>query len=148
MTIEQRNKNIVSLLNEFFPKIILEAEEKIEDINRPCFKVMLGDTTLTQVNGDYFERTIPVQIVYFAENKEKPKLECLKIQQQTEALLMVKMWDDIETITAAYDIPAAACVLNINFKEVIDNIYDIEIPGEGGENEYFMEILNQNMEVE
>ncbi len=146
MTIEQRNKNIVSLLNEFFPKIILEAEEKIEDINRPCFKVMLGDTTLTQVNGDYFERTIPVQIVYFAKDTAKPKLECLKIQQQIEALLMAKMWEDIEVITAGYDISAAACALDINFIEVINSIYDIEIP-DGEDNEELMELLNQNTEV-
>ena len=82
------NAGIVAMLAEAFPNIPIIAETIREGITRPSFKVNFGEIVISADSIEYWQRKIPVEIAYFAENTNDPKPECYRRQRQLTALLL------------------------------------------------------------
>lgn len=89
VTIIQINKAIIdtlrgNLVGTEFEGIDFINQDLSEGYTRPCLKVDIESTTSGKFNAHMKERTLTVRVYFFAKNKEKPKLENIKMQEIVE----------------------------------------------------------------
>ena len=134
-SIEKVNAQIISKIMAAFPAIPCTAHEKIEEIARPAFKVILDEIKSERYTG-YIQRTYPVRVVYFAVSKERPKSECLNIYEQLEPVIY-EMTNKTES-----GINSQEAVLVIEF-DVTDTVTLTEPSGDTGEDIENLELMEE-----
>ncbi|WP_321833631.1 phage tail terminator family protein [Clostridium butyricum] len=83
------NEAIEAALNETeFSNVTIRAEDLKEDIVRPSIKVILDDGTSGKFNSCCKERTLTVRVYFYAKNKDKPKIENLKMREIIENVFL------------------------------------------------------------
>ena len=135
--VEKVNEQIISNIKAEFPTIPFTAQEKLEDIARPAFKVVL-DEIKSERCASYAQRTYPVVLVYFAVDKIRPKSECLAIYERLEPILY-GMTDKIETEIDSQD---AVLIAGFNVVDTVELTLRETDTGEEIENLELMEEIN------
>jgi len=133
---EAINIQIISKIMAVFPSIQFTAQEDIETIARPAFKLILDEIKSERYASEYVRRTYPVKLVYFAADKERPKIECLTIFEQLEPTLY-DMTDKISSIIYSTD-----AVLEISF-DVADTILVPAPTGDTGEDIETLDLMEE-----
>jgi len=131
-SIETVNVQIISKIMAAFPNIPFTAQEKLEEIARPAFKLVLNEIKSKRYVSEYAQRTYPIELAYFAAEKERPKIECLTLYEQIEPILY-GMTDEIASTLVSSD-----AVLVMEF-EVTDTVSIPAVDSSSGEN---IETLN------
>ena len=88
ISIDKLNAEIISKVREVYPEIEFTAQEKLEDIKRPSFKLILDEISSERYATDMVKRTFPVELVYFAKDLIRPKLECIGVYERLEGALL------------------------------------------------------------
>lgn len=88
ISIDKLNAEIISKVREVYPEIEFTAQEKLEDIKRPSFKLILDEISSERYTTDMVKRTFPVELVYFAKDLIRPKLECIGVYERLEGALL------------------------------------------------------------
>ena len=88
ISIDKLNAEIISKVCEVYPEIEFTAQEKLEDIKRPSFKLILDEISSERYTTDMVKRTFPVELVYFAKDLIRPKLECIGVYERLEGTLL------------------------------------------------------------
>lgn len=88
ISIDKLNAEIISKVREVYPEIEFTAQEKLEDIKRPSFKLILDEISSERYTTDMVKRTFPVELVYFAKDLVRPKLECIGVYERLEGTLI------------------------------------------------------------
>ena len=131
-SVETVNVQIISKIMAAFPNIPFTAQEKLEEIARPAFKLILDEIKSKRYTSEYAQRTYPVELAYFAADKERPKIECLALYEQLEPVLY-GMTDEIASTLVSSD-----AVLVMEFG-VTDTVSIPAVDSSSGEN---IETLN------
>lgn len=137
ISIDKLNAEIISKVREVFPEIEFTAQEKLEDIKRPSFKLILDEISSERYTTDMIKRTFPVELVYFAKDLIRPKLECIGVYERLEGALL-DFTDNLKSSVSSAD-----AVLAVDFDITqIDQIsaFAADDPDEIGSGEN-MEIL-------
>lgn len=87
-SIEAINAAVIAAVKKVFPAIPFTAQEKLETIERPSFKLILDEIKTARVASGLAERVYPVELIYFAEDKARPKSECLAVYDKLWAVLL------------------------------------------------------------
>ena len=88
ISIDRLNAEIISKVREVFPETEFTAQEKLEEIKRPSFKLILDEIRTERYATDMIKRTFPVELVYFAKDLTRPKLECIGVYERLEGTLL------------------------------------------------------------
>ncbi len=134
ISINKINAAIISCIKAEFPKVEFTAQEKLEEIKRPAFKLILDEIKTERYTAGSVKRTFPIELVYFAKDKQRPKIECLDTYEKLEPTLF-KFCDNIAAAVNSED-----AVLIIDFEIS-------EIGGFGTEDIGFDEGSGENMEI-
>ena len=87
ITIDKINAMIIERVRTVYPNIPFTAQEKLEEIERPAFKLIIDELQSEKFAGNMVRRTFPVELVYFAKDKLRPKLECFDVYEKVEPAL-------------------------------------------------------------
>ena len=148
---------ITAMLRTAFPDIPVIAEEVREEIVRPAFKVLFGEITTSADSVNFWQRRIPVEIVYFAKNTADPKPECYTMARKLAALLLrekIVVADGTEEravfpvgeIRHGIGLGRSDALLYVHFELDEQNAAD-EFEDESAAAAETMENLNMNLEV-
>ena len=137
ITIDKINAMIIERVRTVYPNIPFTAQEKLEEIERPAFKLIIDGLQSEKFAGNMVRRTFPVELVYFAKDKLRPKLECFDVYEKVEPALYA-LADKLkaELISADGVLTADFDVTQIDEITIIDE--DPDSIGSGED----MEILN------
>lgn len=87
-SIDKVNASVIGDIQAILPEIPFTAQEKLEEITRPAFKLILDEIRSERLATDMIRRVYPVELVYFASDIQRPKLECLEIYEKIEGTLL------------------------------------------------------------
>ena len=128
-SIDKVNASVIGKVQAVCPGIPFTAQEKLEEITRPAFKLILDEVRSERCATGMIRRVYPVELVYFASDIQRPKLECLEIYEKIESTLL-----EYGALKASVDSQRA--VLAIDFEVVqIDMTDDFEDDNEIGSGE-------------
>ena len=136
-SIEKVNEQIITQVKTAFPNISFTAQEKLEDITRPAFKVILDEIKSERYTG-YAQRTYPVQLIYFAADMQRPKSECLAVYERLEPAL----YGITNKIESGIGLKEAVLVTEFEIVDHVELTALSDDTGEDIENLELMEELN------
>ncbi len=116
ISIDKINADVISRIQKVYPKIPFTAQEKLEEIKRPAFKLILDEIKSERYTIGSAKRTFPVELVYFAEDKQRPKLECLKVYETLEATLFTLC----DSLSASVNSDDAVLIVDFELTETGD----------------------------
>ena len=134
ISIDKINADIIARVKTVFPDVPFTAQEKLEEIKRPAFKLILDEIKSERYSLGTVERKFPVELAYFAADKTRPKLECLSVYEKLEPVLFV-LCDKLDA-----GINSADAVLAVDFE--ISEIGDF-----GGDGIGFDQGSGEDMEI-
>lgn len=137
-SVETVNVQIISKIMAAFPDISFTAQEKIEEITRPAFKLILDKIESTRYTSGDAIRTYPVELIYYASEKQRPKIECLSVYEQLEPVL----YELTNKISSGIDSTAAVMVMEFDVTDTISIPAIDSSSGEDIETLNLMEELN------
>ena len=137
-SIEKVNEDIITRVKTAFPSVSFIAPEKFEEITRPSFKVIIDEIKSERNAAGYAKRIYPVQLVYFAVEKSRPKNECLAIYDRLEPAL----YSITNKIAAGIDYADAVLVTEFEIEDYVGLSAPSDDTGEDIENLELMEELN------
>lgn len=88
ISIDKVNALIIEKIQAVLPKVSFTAQEKLEEIERPAFKLVLDEVQSERFSPAMVRRVFPVELDYFAKDVLRPKLECLEILEKIEPVLL------------------------------------------------------------
>ena len=130
ISIEKINANIIAQIKQIYPDIEFTAQEKLEEIVRPAFKLILDEIKSERYTIGAVKRTFPVELVYFAENIQRPKIECLGVYEKLEPTLFM-LCDNIEVSVNSGD---AVLIVDFEVPE-IGGLWDDDFTFNGEDND-------------
>ncbi|MGN2369259.1 phage tail terminator family protein [Clostridium cagae] len=120
------NEAIEAALNETeFCNVTIRAEDLKEDIVRPSIKVMMDDGTSGKFNSCCKERTLTVRVYFYAKNKDKPKIENIKMREIIENAFLedLKVSDTfyipIDNVESVVTDGVLICTIDLEILEII-----------------------------
>ncbi len=120
------NEAIEAALNETeFCNVTIRAEDLKEDIARPSIKVMMDDGTSGKFNSCCKERTLTVRVYFYAKNKDKPKIENIKMREIIENAFLedLKVSDTfyipIDNVESVVTDGVLICTIDLETLEII-----------------------------
>ncbi|HBJ1646511.1 TPA: hypothetical protein LA462_000981 [Clostridium botulinum] len=120
------NEAIESALNETeFCNVTIRAEDLKEDIVRPSIKVMMDDGTSGKFNSCCKERTLTIRVYFYAKNKDKPKIENIKMREIIENAFLedLKVSDTfyipIDNVESVVTDGVLICTIDLETLEII-----------------------------
>lgn len=116
ISIDNINADVISRIQKIYPKIPFTAQEKLEEIKRPAFKLILDEIKSERYTIGSVKRTFPVELVYFAVDKQRPKLECLKVYEKLEATLFALC----DSVGASVNSDDAVLIVDFELTEIGD----------------------------
>ncbi|MCI8387027.1 MAG: hypothetical protein HFE63_00990 [Clostridiales bacterium] len=128
ISIDRINAGIIENIRKIYPDIPFTAQEKIEEIRRPAFKLILDEIKAERYTIGSVRRVFPVELVYFASDVQRPKLECLEVYEKLEPLLF-KFADKVEANVNSTD---AVLVMDLEIAET-GELGDVDIYPDSGE---------------
>lgn len=114
ISIETINADIIAQIKAAFPAIPFPAQEDIEKITRPAFKLILDEIKSERYSSGSVKRIYPVELVYFAADKQRPKIECLGIYEQLEPIL----YKTVDKLDASIDSQNAILMVDFEILEI------------------------------
>lgn len=114
ISINKINADVISRIKAEFPKVEFTAQEKLEEIRRPAFKLILDEIKTERYTAGSVKRTFPVELVYFAKDKQRPKIECLDTYEKLELAL----FEFCDSITAAVNSEEAVLIIDFEISEI------------------------------
>lgn len=133
--VETINAQIISKIMAAFPAIPFTAQEKLEDIVRPAFKVILDEIKSERYAG-YIRRIYPVRVAYFAANLQRPKSECFDVYERLEPVL----FDMTDKAECGINLQEATFIADFN---VLDAIALTAPDGSTGEDIENLELMEE-----
>ncbi len=116
ITIDKINANVIACVQKVYPEIAFTAQEKLEEIARPAFKLILDEIKSERYTIGSVKRTFPVELVYFAKDKQRPKLECLEVYEALEPTL----FSLCDNLSANVDSEDAVLIIDFELTEIGD----------------------------
>ncbi|OSA89056.1 UNVERIFIED_ORG: hypothetical protein B2H98_13935 [Clostridium botulinum] len=120
------NEAIEAALNDTeFCNVTIRAEDLKEDIVRPSIKVMLDDGTSGKFNSCCKERTLTIRVYFYAKNKDKPKIENIKMREIIENAFLedLKVSDTfyipIDNVESVISDGVLICTIDLETLEII-----------------------------
>ncbi|NFO89161.1 hypothetical protein FDC58_17725 [Clostridium botulinum] len=120
------NEAIEAALNETeFCNVTIRAEDLKEDIVRPSIKVMMDDGTSGKHNSCCKERTLTIRVYFYAKNKDKPKIENMKMREIIENAFLedLKVSDTfyipIDNVESVVSDGVLICTIDLETLEII-----------------------------
>ena len=88
ISIDKVNALIIEKIQAVLPKVPFTAQEKLEEIERPAFKLVLDEVQSERFSPAMVRRVFPVELDYFAKDVLRPKLECFEVLEKIEPVLL------------------------------------------------------------
>ena len=84
--------------------MVFATTDIVEDITRPSFYIDFTNNKTNLMLSNAKERNVELQLFYFTQNREKPKLELLEIQDLLSNIFIshLKIIDDYIHISECY----------------------------------------------
>ena len=155
VTLLQINKAIndtlkANLKGTEFENIEFISQDLSEGYTRPCIKVQIESANSGKYNANMKERTLTTRVYFFAKNKEKPKMENIKMQEIIENAFLdnMKVVDDFYIPIDEVESDISDGVLISSFDlETLEIIPDEILDGQEYEPMEELEIKINNEEV-